>query len=443
MVQHVPRPLTQPVETLASSFFLSKYILGSSFAYLASFYNSYPDREEISATIEAVGLASLSNELESFQLSERARKRYVHAIQATNTALQDSARVKKDSTLLAVLLLTLYEIMTCTTHSAMCLWEGHVKGAEALIRLRGHQQMQRQLGLQLLHQATASVIISSHKNKSEVPKDTISLVAHGLQYANNDDPSWQFRLISIRSANLRAAIEKGSLRDLDVIVAAVTKLDDDFVAWSRTLPPSWQYEVHYVEQADTTLVYEGCYHIYPTYGIAQSLNGWRVCRMTLNETILDQVSRHHTSPIHSQDHARLISHIESIITGLCSEICASVPQYVELPTAPPLSVTVCRMQSPAPTTCDPSSHMEKSSGSGFTQTSRSYGIIGPLMSVANCVIPNTSRRAWAINRLQAVSRHTKNPQARLALELLEGKIHPKIRYFSVSTESGLCIGLTC
>ena len=423
MIKSVPRNLTQPVEAPALSFFLSKYILGSNFDYLASIYTPYSDREEqLSASIEAVGLVSLSNELGSLELLERARKRYVHAIQATNRAIQDPIRVRKDDTLLAVLLLGLYEVMTCTTQPNMCLWENHINGAMALVRLRGVQQMQSRLGIRLLSQATASVAISAHRSKSEAPKELTSFVALGLQYANKGDPSWNFRLISIRSANFRAAIEQGSLRDPDVIIATAMEIDQDFVTLSRKLPPSWQYEVHHVEQADSHVLYEGTYHLYAVYGIAHGLNAWRVSRLQVNESIWEQLFRHDTLLLSSQDRATLISRVESTITGLCSEICATVPQYVELPTEPSVSVSVCRMQSPPSVISDAPSHSTESSESGFTHSTRSYGIIWPLMAVANCIIPNKSRRAWVINRLQYISKHMRNPQAHLALELLEGKL---------------------
>lgn len=422
-IKQIPRSLVQPVEVRALSFFLSNYIQGSNFEYLASFYTSHSDREEqLSASIEAVGLVSLSIELESFELLERARERYINAIRAMNTALRDPVSVRKDSTLLAVLLLSLYELMTCTTESTMCLWESHIKGAMALIWLRGRQQMQSQLGLKILNQASAGAAISAHRSKAEVPPEIISLVAHGLQYAHKDDPSWSFRIISIRSANLRAAIKTGTLFDSDSIIAAAMGLDHDFVAWSRTLPPSWQFECHFVEECDPAVVYEGCYHLYSTHGMAQGMNAWRLNRLQLNELIWEQNLRQHYSPFRSRDHATLMREIESTITGLCSDICATVPQYVELPAVSPVSVTVCRMQSPTLTTCDTPSHKAKRSKLGFTHSARSYGVIWPLMEVANCVIPNRPRRAWVIDRLRYISRHMKNPQAMLALEILEGKI---------------------
>ena len=426
MISQLPQSLTQPVEARALSFFLSKYIVASNFEYLASIYTPHLDREEqFSKSIEAVGLASLANELESFEISKDARKRYIDAIKATNTALQSPLMAKKDSTLLAVLLLTLFEVITCTTRPSLCLWESHIKGALALVRLRGPQQMQSQLGIRLLNQATASAAICAHRNQAEVSTEIISFVTHGLQYANTDDPSWSFRLISCRSAKFRAAVKSGELSDPDVIIATAVELDRDFVAWSKNLPSTWQYEIHTVERADPMIIFEGCYHLYSTHGTAQGMNTWRMSRLQLNEMIWTQYLQQQTYPLRSQNHAALMHQVRSTITDLCSEICATVPQYVELPVVPLPSA--CKVQSPSSISSDAPTYMANESRTAFTHSARSYGIIWPLMVVANCVIPHSPRRAWVINRLQYISRHMKNPQAQLALEILEGKKDAGIR----------------
>ena len=420
--REVPSSLTEQIEARASNFFLSKYILGSNFEYLAGIFKPNSEKDELlSASIEAVGLASLANELDSWEISEKARKSYVHAIQATNTALRCPTRAAQDSTLLAVLLLSLYEVITCTSQPTSCLWERHIKGAIALTRFRGRQQMQSQFGLKLLNQTTASVAISAHRNKEEVPPEVVDLVACGLQYASKNEPAWSFRLISFRSANLRAAVHAGSISDPDEIIAAAMEIDRAFVAWMRALPSSWQFQIHYVEQANPTLVYEGYYHLYPFHGMAQGMNAWRMSRLQINETIWEQLLLLQTSPLRSHNYSPLLIHqVESTITRLCSDICAAVPQYVELPAEVPVSA--CRVQTPSSITCDaPLPVVAKTLGSGFTHSARSYGIVWPLMMVANCVIPESRRRAWTVNRLRYISTQMKNPQAKLALEVLEGK----------------------
>ena len=425
MIVQLPKTLTQPVEARALSFFFSQYIVASNFEYLASLYTPYSYRDEqLSKSIEAVGLASLANELQSLEISKDARKRYVDAIKATNTALQHPLSAKKDSTLLAVLNLTLFEVITCTTRPTLCLWESHIKGAMALVRFRGDQQMHSQLGIRLLNQVTASAVVTAHRSRVEVPTEIVSLVAHGLQYDSKDDPSWSFRLISCRSAKLRATIQTGVLSDPDEIIAAAVELDHDFVSWSRNLPSSWQYESHTVERAHPTIIFEGCYHLYSTHGIAQGMNSWRMERLQLNEIIWEQYLQQ-SYLLRSPDHATLLNQIESTITSLCSDICATVPQYVELPAV--RLASVCKVQSPSSISSDAPIYMTNSSRTGFTHSARSYGIIWPLMAVANCVIPHSPRRAWVINRLQYISRHMKNPQAALALEVLEKKHEAGVR----------------
>lgn len=433
MIIRMPRSLAQPIAAQATGFFLSKYILGSKFEYLPSLYKPHSDIEgHLSACIEAVGLASLSNELNSLEIAKEAKTRYVLAIRATNAALLVPSRAMKDSTLLSVLLLGLFEAITCTKFN-LCSWESHIKGAIALIQLRGRQQVESQLGLQLLNQTTTSAAVAAHRSMAEIPTEIISLVTHGLQYASMDDPSWSFRLILFRSANFRAAIKSGILSDPDVIIVAAKGLDHDFVAWSRTLPSSWQFETYIVEQVDPTTVYEGYYHLYHAQGIAQNMNAWRMARLQLNEIIWEQVFRQEVSPLDSEDSATLILQVGSNITGLCSEICATVPQYVELPAKLPMSLGT--RQPSRSNTHNAPLPMAKSSRAGFTHSARGYGIIWPLMVVANCVIPHSPRRAWVVNRLQYIGRQMKNPQARLALEILEWKEDIGKRYLDVFLKS--------
>ena len=371
-----PRSLTQPVEAQATSFFLSKYILGTKFEYLPSLYSPYSNQEDpLSASIEAVGLASLSNELKSIEVMQEARKRYVYAIKATNTVLRSPSSAKKDSTLLTALVLSLYEAITCKSVHSLCSWEHHMKDAMTLIRLCGREQMDTQLGRQLLSQAAASVALIAHRTMVEVPTDIMSLFNHGLQYASKDDPSWSYRILSIHFANFRAAVLAGSLSDPEAIIAAAKQLDHDFVAWSRNLPPSWHFQTVFDEKADPSLVYEGYYHLYPTHGLAQSMNAWRISRLQLNQAIEKQVLRQQSFPIHPQAYAAVMYRVELNITSLSSEICATIPQYVELPSR--LSRSASRTQPLLSTTDDAPIRTTESPGPGFTHLVVATELFGP------------------------------------------------------------------
>lgn len=109
----------------------------------------------------------------------------------------------------------------------------------ATIRLPGREQTKTQLDLQLPNQTTASVAVSAHRSMTKVPTEVVSLFTQGLQYANEDDPAWNLRLISLRSTSFRAAGREGSLSAPDAIIATAMELGQNFVFQSRTLPPPY------------------------------------------------------------------------------------------------------------------------------------------------------------------------------------------------------------
>ena len=418
IITEVPRSLPQPLEARATSFFLSKYVQGSSFEYLPGLYSPSGQEEHLSASVEAVGLASLANELDSREVHKESKARYIRAIQATNVALRCPVRAIKDCTLISVLLLGLFEAISCRTQLTLYSWEKHVKGALELIKIRGHQQVDTNLGLQLLKQASGRAVVSAIRDKVELPAHIISLITAGFQYAVQDDPSWGFAIVHFRFTNLLAAINAGKLSDPDVIITAAMDVDRELVAWSRALPPSCQYEVVSAKQVHSESTYEGYYHLYLNHKIAETMNAWRMSRIQVNRIIAEQVLRQNTMPIRVQENAALMGEAQSNMRRMASEICATVPQYVELPDRDSSgSTTEHAPLSPY----DTSKHNEGTYRSGFIHTTQSYGIIWPLMVVASCPSPDITRPAWISNRLQYIGRHMKNPQALLAFNILEGK----------------------
>lgn len=424
MITEVPRSLSQPLEARATSFFLSKYVQGSSFEYLPGLYSPSGQEEHLSASVEAVGLASLANELDSIEVHKESKARYIRAIQATNVALRCPVGAIKDCTLISVLLLGLFEAITRRTQQTLHSWEEHVKGALELIKIRGHQQVDTHLGLQLLKQASRGAVVSAVRSKVEIPAHIISLITAGFQSATQDDPSWSFAVVHFRFTNLLAATNAGKLSDPDVIITAAMDVDRELVAWSRALPPSWHYEVVHAEQVPSESTYEGYYHLYLNHNIAETMNAWRMTRMQVNRIIAGQILRQNTMPIRVQDNAALMGEAQSNMRLMASEICATVPQYVELPdrvsTSGSTTTGSTKQHAPLPP-YDTPKHEKWNYRSGFTHTTQSYGIIWPLMVVASCPSPDSTRPAWIINRLQYIGRHMKNPQALLAFDILEGK----------------------
>ena len=69
---------------------------------------NHPLRE----AIEAAGLAGISNSSYAPELAYRSQEQYVRALKATNKALRDPSESLSDTTLMAVILLGLFEVFT-------------------------------------------------------------------------------------------------------------------------------------------------------------------------------------------------------------------------------------------------------------------------------------------------------------------------------------------
>lgn len=75
-------------------------------------YREAYSQEHLSTSIIAVGLAGLANSVKSPQLLNQAMSRFGSALQLTNSALCSPDEATTDSTVLAVMLLAMYEMVT-------------------------------------------------------------------------------------------------------------------------------------------------------------------------------------------------------------------------------------------------------------------------------------------------------------------------------------------
>ena len=133
--------LAPTIDERATGFFFTNYIVdedgrpGSSVSYAID--------DNLAGCMKAVGLAALASAAHAPELIKEAKKQYLSAIQLTNKALGSPVRVKKDSTLLAILLLSIFETVTSSDQRSLSAWSNHIDGAAALIKYRGPQQLAR------------------------------------------------------------------------------------------------------------------------------------------------------------------------------------------------------------------------------------------------------------------------------------------------------------
>jgi len=137
--ESVTRALQTPVNSLPLSlgdlgvcYFMDRFVLGmvgSVQQHMHPFASiAYKSDPQLLACMQAVGLAVLSNIETSVYLMTSAHRYYGVALRLTNSALHFSADAIKDSTVLAIMTLNLWENVTGNTRQSLKAWRNHVQG---------------------------------------------------------------------------------------------------------------------------------------------------------------------------------------------------------------------------------------------------------------------------------------------------------------------------
>lgn len=156
-----PPPL-QPISELGASFFFTKYTFNEP-PFCTEYHDwliqSYSeDGHILRAAIEAVGMAGISNVSDAPDAACKSKSQCGRALAGLNQALNDPTQALADTTLMAVILLGLYEVdqvsrfyverafLTCIQmvnfdrRGRYGRWVAHVNGATALLELRGQEE---------------------------------------------------------------------------------------------------------------------------------------------------------------------------------------------------------------------------------------------------------------------------------------------------------------
>lgn len=116
-ISPIPIP---PVDELAGQFFFAKYTCTQvpfTPAYndwLTQQYHNDVPGNTVRVIIQAIGMAGISNVLLAPHIAEQSKARYVQALAGTNLALNDSNHSLKDTTVVSIILLWLFEVTLYT-----------------------------------------------------------------------------------------------------------------------------------------------------------------------------------------------------------------------------------------------------------------------------------------------------------------------------------------
>ncbi|KUI60551.1 White-opaque regulator 1 [Cytospora mali] len=294
---------------------------------------SDPNHDGVLAGITAVGLVGVAEMSRSGEVLEAARKSYGKALRLTNDALRDPGEAVKDTTLLSVMLLGLFEMIGGSRARGIESWQKHLNGAAALARLRGVEQFRTPAGVRLLFMLAQNTMISCIQNELPMPEDLIEMRKQVGSMLQDRDPGFEVCSAIYKILQLRHDIKQGSVTDMEEMLDEFTGAESDFERAILLIPKAWQYRRCRLAQQPRPGFYNDVYHVYPDLRIARMWNGLRTLRLLVLETMLEELRKrylHTPVGLVPKRHQREYQKAKFKMERIALAVLASVPQHFGL-----------------------------------------------------------------------------------------------------------------
>lgn len=316
-------------EARVKACFLSQYAWASTtaspFYYMQQYYPPRPDDGHLPAAVLATSIAFFSSLWSDREIYLGARKQYDSALRLTRAALGSRDIAKRDTTLIAILLLNSFErFFNRNTDDEARREASHLKGAIALVGHRGEEQFHEGSGMNIFRQLNEYILLDCLRRASPVPSNWLATRKLAEKYIDANDLGWRFSLSMCEFASLHASLseEQPTVEH----VQRAKQLDEELINISRT----------FAERTSTTetkfsLVRKAMSRLLDIHTAFKAWKNIRVVRILLHEMILDQCLRGCLDWSKSQafDVKGQIQESTRIIQNLSTEIRNYVPQYVQ------------------------------------------------------------------------------------------------------------------
>ncbi|KAK4232159.1 sterol uptake control protein 2 [Podospora fimiseda] len=328
-----------------TAYFFSRYVNNEEtachqkFDFLRDVWKSsstVPERQVdgVLASMTAVGLMGLASLTKSGDLMDAARKSYGTALGLTKDALKDPAEAVKDSTMLSILILGVFEMMVenPARDRTVQAFQEHVNGAVALARMRGPAQFQTRAGRRMFSMLCQRVIISCAQRDAPMPQPLIQLWHEMAKTLDPENPTKQLMPLVWQVLQLRSDIKQGNLADPEIIISQLLCIENEFEKLTTNMPLSWQYRTFKVTQFHPA-VYGNYCHLYSSIHQANLWNCIRTTRILLLETIISEIynqfyafAPHFASSQYMQELNKARRKLKRVV----ADVAASVPQHIGL-----------------------------------------------------------------------------------------------------------------
>ncbi|KAE8411723.1 hypothetical protein BDV36DRAFT_273812 [Aspergillus pseudocaelatus] len=392
-------PLTPPtrgpnpsLEEIGVNYFLQEFTAGGRspsrgyLNYIPTAYSADVEHPTLVASMAAVGLVALATHQP--ELVHHARAKYSEAINHVNNALASPVESVKDSTLMSVISLGVFEHV-----SNFESWVRHVKGAAALVVARGKSQFTRRRAILMFNQVRADMSAACIQSIQPFPDDMRELQEEATKYTDPSDAFWLLGVLATQCATLFASVtakhrgiplprDMTWLHFLEVSIA----LQDDFQYVLDILARQEPYiTIHESCESAEFISYNGQYHLYQTSWAIRLWNNSRMVEIIVCEIVCWLINKvlAENPAYPAEGRLKLKSRLQyaaQIMSRRGEEILASVPQGLGLVLLP-------------------DAHKPQ-----LPNVSGGYMLIWNLYTVGKSPVISYQNRLWVIKQLKDVSR---------------------------------------
>lgn len=331
-------------EEQATCFFFQNYVLDcnglakGSFQYLSDIYSSEEIGPALADGVNSLGLVGLAHfwgGVSSSDLSRLSNIKYNSAMKCISKKLRNIDEAKSDQTMVAIMLLSLYETNTCNSRQSMDSWTQHIKGATSLLQFRGFDKLKTTIGYNLFLQLRTQAVINCIQRHVPVPS-IFSTWSQQMDFETVEQAAaTQLSLLAIEYCNLRASMSRfEDYSNPERIITAACALDAKYAHWARNCPMQYIYQTIPLEERNDE-VFSDHYHVYNTIFYATSWNHYRSNRILVNELIIDQLNWLYTNnpsssllQVDSRYFENQIMESNKTLLQLSHDICSSVPYFL-------------------------------------------------------------------------------------------------------------------
>ncbi|KJK66011.1 specific transcription factor domain protein [Aspergillus parasiticus SU-1] len=391
-------PLTPPTRGLDPSldeigvnYFLQEFTAGGRcpsrgyLNYIPTAYSADVGNPTLVASMAAVGLVALATHQP--ELVRHARTKYSEAINRVNNALASPVESVKDSTLMSVISLGVFEHV-----SNFESWVRHVKGAAALVVARGKSQFARRSAILMFNQVRADMSAACIQSIQPFPDDMRELQEEATKYTDPSDAFWLLGILATQCATLFASVaaKNNGLplpRDISWLhfLERSIALQDDFQYVFDLLARQEPYTIIQEScRSGEFISYNGQYHLYKTSWAIRLWNNSRMVEIIVCEIICWLVKKilAENPAYPAEFRLKLKSRLQyatQIMSRRGEEILASVPQGLGLVSLP-----------------DADKHKQPNVSGG-------YMLIWNLYTLGNSPVISYQNRQWVIKQLKDIS----------------------------------------